>query len=451
MGFVWTHIEIVLGILASGTAIIWVLQQRRSPQSALAWILFILMLPYLAVPMFFVFGVRKWDVERDEITFAMAPTPPPRHPFDADLRAFAIPPATSGNRLRFDADARAARETLRQLATGAHESLEISLYRLDPDAFSNDFIDWLTDAANRGVEVRLLLDQVGTVRRPRRALRALTRAGGRVTLSSPIPRLPVLGRFNSRNHRKMLLADGKTLWSGGRNVGRVYLGAADDPHTWHDLSFTLEGPAVARYHEVFEADWAKETGDPCRAVAPVPATEGTVAAQLIPSGPDLRLDALHDVLLKAILTAEHRVWIATPYFLPTDELYQALVMAARLGRDIRLMIPHRSNQPVADFARGAYVRHLDALGCTVLQLPDRMLHAKAMIVDDMALVGSVNFDVRSMLLNAETALALYDPPSVAEVREWFLEEAARCSTGTKPARMPRRLAEALFRLGAPLL
>jgi cardiolipin synthase A/B len=451
MPVIFTHAMIVIGLLLAGSAIIWVLQQRRSPQSALAWILFIVTVPYLGVPLFFTLGVRKRGARYEPITFAPSPASAPLHRLDNKFRRFDLPPASHGNRLTLDADAADARASLERLVTGARTHIEVVLYRLDPDPWSNAFVGWLTEAVRRGVEVRVILDQIGTWRRPRKALRAFTEAGGQLQIFSPVPKLAATGRLNLRNHRKMLIADGARLWTGGRNVGAPYLGPPDDPATWRDMSLTVEGPVVARYREVFEADWAKETTTAPRPVDIPALGSGEATLQILPSGPDFDHDALHDVLVHQIHTATERVWIATPYFLPTDLLLHALATAARLGCDVRIMVPEHSNQKVTDFARGAYLRHLEEAGCTVLRFGPRMLHAKAWVIDDMAIIGSANFDIRSMLLNFETALALYDPASVESVASWFDAQEAACATGTRPVRLPRRLAEAVFRLGAPLL
>jgi len=453
MSVIFTHAAIVVGVLLTGSAIIWVLQQRRSPQSALAWIVFIVSVPYLGVPLFYALGMRKRGVNYAPIGFLPSTgAVDPVHRIDDQLRRLDLPAATGGNAVSLETTAEDARESLHALVAGASERIDVVLYRLDPDAYSRAFVDALTEAVGRGVHVRLILDHFGTVRRPRTALRRLRDAGGEMRLFSPVPNFGWSGRLNLRNHRKMVIADGQAVWSGGRNVGKTYFGANDAPGTWIDLSYRIEGPVVQRYCEVFEADWAKETGaalpDPCR---PVPAVIGGATAQLIPSGPDFPHDGLHDALVHAIHTARDRIWIVTPYILPSDQLQHALVTAAHLGRDVRLIVPSRSNQRVADFARGAYLRDLEEAGCKILRYSGQMLHAKAMIFDDVAILGSANFDVRSMLLNFETALALYDPRSVAELAAWTRSLEANCTLGTKPAPLPRRLAEATFRLGAPIL
>ncbi len=452
---IFTFLAITIGVLLTGAALVWVLQQRRSPQSALAWIMFIVTLPYLGVPLFFALGIRKRGTRYDLIRFAPEPDDPgpPVHALDDMFRRLQLPAARSGHTIGLETDPRAARRALERLVAGAETSLDIVLYRLDPDTYTEAFMAALIDAVRRGVRVRLILDHMGTIiKRPRQALADFTKAGGELRMFSPLPLFLATGRLNLRNHRKMVLMDGKAVWSGGRNVGLTYLGEPSDPATWRDLSFTLEGPMVTRFAEVFEADWRKEgepAATPIGLSAPVPG--GQTLAQLVPSGPDLAHDGLHDALVHAIHTARDRIWIATPYFLPSDQLLHALATAARLGRDVRLLVPARSNQRIADFARGAYLRDVEEAGVRVLRYGPRMLHAKAVVLDDLAIVGSANIDVRSMLLNFEAALVVYDEATVAALADWFSGLAAAAKEGTRPATLPRRLAEATFRLGAPIL
>ena len=455
MSVVLTYLAITIGVLLTGAALIWVLQQRRSPQSALAWIIFIVALPYLGVPLFFALGVRKRGARYELIHFAPEPDDPgpPVHPLDHMFRRFNLPAARPGHALALETDPKAARLALERLVSEARTSLDIVLYRLDPDAYTEAFMASLMEALARGVRVRMILDHMGTlIKRPRPALKAFVEAGGELRMFSPFPNFLASGRLNLRNHRKMVIMDGQVVWAGGRNIGLTYLGEPNDPATWRDLSFTIEGPMAGRFAEVFEADWRKE-GEPEGAAMPftAPVPGGETVAQLVPSGPDLPHDGLHDGLVHAIHTAEGRIWIATPYFLPSDQLLHALATAARLGRDVRLLVPARSNQRIADFARGAYLRDLEEAGVRVLRYGPRMLHAKAVVLDDCAIIGSANIDVRSMLLNFEAALVVYDAATVAELAAWFSGLAAAAKEGTKPATLARRLAEATFRLSAPIL
>lgn len=450
MGLIPTYLLIFAGVLIFGVAVIWLLQQRRSPQSALAWLIFMFSVPYLGVPLFFAIGTRKRGARYEMIEFAPGGAPDPVHPVDAALRGLGTPAAEAGHALALLTDPEASRAAVEALIDNSETRIDVTLYRLEPDAIGRDFIARLIRAVERGVRVRMILDQVGTWNRPRAALRDLRAAGGDVRLFSALPQLSTTGRMNLRNHRKMLIADGARVWSGGQNVGAPYLGPAADPDTWRDLSFTLAGPAVRRFSELFAADWAKVSGEaPGPVRAPEPA--GRSIVQVIPSGPDVDHDALHDELVHAIHQARRRVWIATPYFLPTEQLRHALVTQARLGLDLRLLVPSTSNQPLADFARGAYLRDIGEAGGRVLRFTPGMMHAKAVLVDDMALVGSANLDVRSMLLNFEVMLALYSPHDVAVLERWFTGLEARSVEGLRDARLPRRLAEAVFRLGTPIL
>ncbi|RME13898.1 MAG: cardiolipin synthetase [Alphaproteobacteria bacterium] len=451
MGAILTYAFAAIGVGLTGIALIWVLQQRRSPQSALAWILFILTVPWVGVPAFFAFGVRKRGAMYAPAVFQNRAAPPPLNPLDDQLRRLDCPAATTGNSITAETRASEARATLTALVDEAEHSLCILLYQLEPDAASEAFIEALRRAALRGVEVRLVLDQVGAFWRPRRALRRLRDAGVEIRLFPVFSVFRGTARLNLRNHRKLVLADGKRLWTGGRNVGASYLGPDDAPGTWHDLSFMVEGPVVARYAEMFEADWSKITETPTRPVVFDDTPVGKAQLQLVPSGADMEHDALHDAIVHAIHTATRRIWISTPYLLPTDQIQHALTTAARLGRDVRIMLPQRSNQRVTDFAAGSYVRDLDEAGARILRHAPPMLHAKAILLDDIAIVGSANLDVRSMLINFESGLVLSDSASVAAIETWFEEEFGHCAEGVEPAGLLRRLAEATFRLGAPVL
>jgi len=449
---IFTFLAISVGVLVTGAALIWVLQQRRSPQSAVAWILFIITVPYIGVPAFFIFGTRKRGAGYETIRFAPTPEAPPVHAADALFRRFELPGAAPGHRLDLETTSDAARASLDRLIAGAQARIDVVLYRLEPDPVGRAFTESLTEAVRRGVRVRVILDQFGTIRRPYRELHRFKEAGGELQMFSPLPQIAATGRFNLRNHRKKVIVDGKTVWSGGRNIGQMYQAAQSDPETWNDLSFTLTGPVVARFCEVFEADWAKMGGAPVPITAdPTGGGSGRAVVQLLASGPDFDHDGLHDGLVHLIHTAKTRIWIATPYFLPTDMLQHALRTAARLGRDVRILVPARSNQRIADFARGDYLRDLEEAGCTILRHTGGMVHAKVVVIDDIAMLGSANLDVRSMLLNFEASLMVYDAPSVSAIAHWFSGLEAECLTGTRPAHLPRRLAEAAFRLGAPML
>lgn len=447
-----THVGVVLGTGLVLVAAVLILGQRRTPQSTLAWLLFFVAVPYVAVPVFLALGIRKRGARPREAALG----PPPRALTDQPdiartVAGFGLPPAAPGHRLVLLLDGRESFEEVMALVHSARSTLDVAFYLIADDAVGRTFVDALAEAAARGVRVRLLIDFLGGFLRPRRALSALRAAGGEVRNFSPLLRRPEPGHLNLRNHRKMIVADGVRVMGGGRNVGADYMGPEPDPARWRDLSYLLSGPAVATHLDVFASDWRTAGGARAPQPRAVGAAEvGSAVAQLVPSGPDLPHDGLHDTLVQAIHAARRRVWVVTPYALPTEPQGLALATAARRGVDVRLIVPDRSNHRVADFARGTYLRALEAAGCRVLRHPG-MIHAKAGVIDEAAWVGSANLDVRSMLLNFEMVLFVHDAASVGEVAGWLDALAPLCAEGTRPAGPARRVAEGVFRLGAPLL
>ena len=444
-----THAEIVLLSALVIAAAAFLLQQRRSPQSTAAWLLFLVVAPYVAIPIFVGLGVRKRANGPDALHLDVADTGTPVGDIDRMLRAYRLPGATDGHDFVLHDRPEAARDALFDLVAGARTRIDALFYIVANDDQGRAFVRALTERAKAGVAVRLIIDRLGTFNPPWRELRLLSQAGGETRFFSPLAQRPLRGHLNLRNHRKIMVVDGTTAFGGGMNVGEEYLGGRGE--VWTDLAFTMRGPAVETCGKVFASDWqgtGGEPGDPPPAATP---TGGPTVAQLAPSGPDLRHDGVHDALVNAIHRATDRVWIATPYFLPTDTLSEALSIAARRGVDVRLLLPRKSNQRIADFARGAYLRELHAAGCNILLFRPGMMHAKAGIIDGSAYVGSLNFDVRSMQLNFEDVLFVHDAQSVAQLADWFTARERDCDVGIGKAGTLRRIGEGLFRIGAPVL
>lgn len=443
------HTLVVLGALAIALAVVIVLQQRRTPQSTAAWLLFIVTIPYVAVPLFLVLGFRKRSTR-----FAPLRIVPPAgneaDGFEAArfLAATGGAAAVGGNAMSLQATGPEAQATLNEIVASASAELDILMYIIENDPRGRDFVRSLAAKARSGVRVRLCLDRLGTLSRPRRELAEFRAAGGELRLFSPFLQLPGGGHMNLRNHRKLVIADGSRAWAGGRNVGRHYL--APPPEGWHDLSLTVMGPAVHGLAQVFASDWAAAGASAAPPCDP-PKAAGDAVLQTVIAGPDDPRDILHKGLLGLIHRAERRVWIATPYFVPTEALGLALESAAERGVDVRILVPARSNHRIADLARGAWLRQLEEAGAQVRRFTPGMLHAKAGLVDDTAWTGSVNFDVRSILLNFELALFLHDRDSVSLIEGWFRCRFDDCATGTLPANLLRRTIEGAFRLGAPVL
>ncbi|OWU84439.1 hypothetical protein ATO6_12085 [Oceanicola sp. 22II-s10i] len=444
MALLSQHFLIVLAGLANALIVILILQQKRTPQSALAWILFAFLLPYLALPLWFVLGIRKRNRKITPLAFdETVDDDPDLHPLARTFARLGGPPASHGNGLTLHETGEEAREALHETIDGARRSIDALFYIVDDDEAGREFVRRLTARVHDGVSVRLILDRLGTLTRPRAELENFTAAGGHLKFVSPFLWGGDNSHLNLRNHRKMVIADGEVTWAGGRNIGQQYL--TGDETSWTDLSFTATGPVVHRFCEVFASD-----GDAPVIEEPADHWTGPANLQLLAAGPDESRDVLHDGLVNAIHAAQDRVWISTPYFVPTEHLAQALNTAARRGVDVRVIVPRRSNKRMTDFARGAYLRDIQRAGGHVLCY-DGMLHAKAGMIDDAGWVGSANFDVRSMLLNFELALFAYDEDTVETLAKWFASVEARTTEGVPQVGPFRRTVEGLFRLSAPML
>jgi cardiolipin synthase len=407
------------------------MRQRRAPAAAIAWILFILLLPYLALPAYLTFGSRK---RKRPAAGRRALMPPDRdlQGWVADtLAALSQPAPAAYDSLHVHADGAAAQAALMAVIDQARHRIDICTFILRDDSLGTLVIDQLCDKARAGVKVRLLLDGMGSLMAGRPRLQRLTDAGGQLVLFVPPLHSPLRGRTNLRNHRKMLIVDGgfpqARLWCGGRNLAAEYFQGERGAGAWRDLSFDLQGPLVQQAVNLFEHDWAfandqSPPANKTQNTATVPARSG---GQLVASGPDQADDSFHDLLVTATYRAERRLWLVTPYFVPESALLSALCLSARRGVAVELLLPARSNHRLSDLARERALRALVQSGGRVWLVPG-MLHAKLVVVDDaLALAGSANLDSRSLFLNYELMMAFQPQTDVQTFAHWFEAERER--------------------------
>jgi len=431
-----------------------VMHQRRQPAAAIAWMLFILLLPYVALPAFLAFGSRKLtrplsaalpDLSRVRSNGGWAAE---------TIVALGQPEPAPYSELNVHADGRQAREALLETIDSAQSSIDLCTFILGRDSLGNDIVDRLCNKARQGVQVRLLLDGMGGLMERRPDLRQLNDAGGEVALFVPPWHSPLKGRTNLRDHRKMLVADaaltGARLWCGGRNLAAEYFEGARGEPAWRDLSLDLRGPLVSQASALFEHDWVFAGGGPSRGSAPMHhalpgAAFAADGAQLVASGPDQADDTVYSLLVTAAYRARHRIALVTPYFVPESALLMALCLAARRGAAVDLLLPARSNHRLSDLARSRALRSLTAAGGRVWLAPG-MLHAKLALIDDvLALAGSANLDSRSLFLNYELMLAFHKAGDVRRFAAWFDAErvGARLYAATAPG-LIRDVAEGML-------
>lgn len=392
-------------------------RQPRAPTTAIAWVMGLALLPYLVLPLFLLFGRRKLrPLGRPRLRGSR----PARFThWAADLLdGFDLAPP-SDNRARFHADGAEAREALWALIAGAQHRLDISTFIIGRDAFGDAVVERLAERARAGVQVRVLLDGFGALQLPRRHFDRLRAAGGEVAVFRPLLSLRNNGPRNLRNHRKLAIADDHRLWSGGRNLAAEYFEGDAGIAAWTDLSFDIEGPVAGAAAWQFERDWSAVRQTPPRTVAPTPPMAPGAPAQFLPSGPDQAEDTAHALLIDACYRAEQRILAATPYFIPDDALRDALRRAARRGVAVDIVLPAESNHRLADFARSRAMRDLAEAGVVFHLLP-AMSHAKAVVVDEqLALAGSINLDLRSLLLNHEAGVVFYGAAEIGWLAQWI--------------------------------
>jgi cardiolipin synthase len=436
-GLRWTFSPSALehGAFVFGGLLLYVLitrisRQRRNPSSAIAWVLAIAVVPYLSIPLFLLFGTRKFS--RPNRT-AQVRLPADGHqpgPVWATglLAALAVPPPTRNRSIRFHEEGGASQRALLEMIDAARQSIDLCTFILGADATGDALVAALIRSARGGVRVRVLIDAIGGLRSARSQARALRDAGVVVRWFMPVLHNPLRGRTNLRNHRKLVVCDGETVWSGGRNFASEYFIGIDRQPAWPDLSFVVQGPLAAQARLLFQRDWhaAEGRNRPLSpGIAAVGDAEIGIPAQLVPSGPDYADDTVYALLLTAAYQARQRIVAVTPYFVPDDALLAAWCMACRRGVQVILLIPARSNHRLADWARERALRELAAAGAQIYLFP-AMIHAKAVIVDDqLALCGSANLDGRSLFLNFELTTAFYGPSEIAWLAAWVEQRVQR--------------------------
>lgn len=445
-----TDVLAVASVVLAGLLIAVIVVQRRPPGTTFAWLLAIVLLPYVGVPLYLVFGGRKL---RPLGKSKLYPTPHalPLGGIRGMLCRTGAPPPRDGNALVSWTTGEAAFAGILEALEAAQHSIRISTLILGRDEVGAAILDVLRRKAEAGVEVRLLLDWLYKWRASKRRIRQLRRAGGRVAWFMPAWHVPLFSRLrtNLRLHRKIVVIDGRTALVGGMNLAHEYMGPTPSPKRWRDLMAKVEGPAVADVDDVFRADWQFAAGEELAPAEP-PAAAGDATVQVVGSGPDVPEDLVYDAFLSAVFEAEKRLWIATPYFVPDEGLARAIVLAARRGVDVRIVVPARSNHLTADLAGASYLRDVARAGGTICCYLPGMMHAKGVLVDDrLAVVGSANLDMRSLFLNFEIALFLWSPREVAALGTWFESLWTACGT-LHPAGRGRYVVESVARLIGPL-
>ena len=293
-------------------------------------------------------------------------------------------------------------EALKEDIRRAQRRVDVESFIWRDDEVGAEFLQLLVDAARRKVAVRLLLDELGCLRLRASYFRPLIAAGGQFSWCHTLSPLRNRYSFNLRNHRKLQIIDGCTVFVGGMNFGREYLGRDPKLGDWADTQLRVEGTVVEIFQQVFDEDWFFATGseDQLAKVEGQESGPGSILTQVLRGGPDEEDQALLRSTLALISAAKKRLWISTGYFVPGETLQSALQVAAALGVDVRLLISSKSQHPHLVSAGRSYYEALLRQGVRIFEYSEGIDHSKFILVDeDWCSVGSANLDERSMRLN----------------------------------------------------
>jgi len=477
---------VLIGIALIQLAIIFglVIVERREPNATLAWILGVVLLPLLGGALYLLLGLRRkvkrsrrsemvaqrlrevyhrWQVARkargegaDRMTVRTRAL--------VDLGAGAAGAyACAGNSVGLLINGAHTYAAIRTAIEAAKDHIHIEFYIIQPDETGRALRRVLVDKAKAGLEVRVLCDGLGSMRLPSDFWDELIAAGGRAAVFAPVRIAPMLRRrdhVNFRNHRKIVVVDGKVGLTGGINIGREYLGLDPEVGAWRDTHVRIEGPAVLGMQQIFTEDWLHTTDellDSGRyfpepdAVAP-----GEATVQVIGSGPDRPWAIIHHLHFLAVAHSQKRIWLTTPYFVPDRVLQTALVTAALRGVDVRLLLPKKSDSRLVDWASRFYFGELLEAGVRIYEYGAGFLHAKTMVVDDwLATIGSSNMDIRSFSLNYEINAFAYDEVAATALVQQFTSDLLLAKEvsphWSEQLSYPRRVLYAFAGLLSPLL
>lgn len=460
------HLLTVIGFLLAFFAIARLMSERKQPGNTFAWLLAIVFVPYISVPLFLMFGGRKVRQLAARKAQLCPVIPGSTHGPFADtsiarvLTLNGACPPVGGNRVTFLTTGEDSFEKLEHGIRAAKHSIHLMTFILGRDAVGKRLVKLLAQRAKEGVKVRLMLDALGCFWSSGSFCDPIREAGGEVVKFMPVMPLQTPKSANLRNHRKIAVFDHRVAALGGRNAALEYMGPTPLKRRWRDFGGIIEGPAVRVLEEIFLADWAFASGQSLAQLqaelpAEIPAAAAEGEVQIVASGPDVAGDALYEGILSLVQQAQRSIWIVTPYFIPDEVLFRSLLVQARSGIDLRIVVPAKSNHLLPDLARRHFLRSLQEAGAKILLYQPGMNHAKTLLVDESTgLFGSANMDLRSLFLNFEVGAVTYSPAEAKAIAHW-MQEVFALSTPMVERRKKRRLfptiGEEIARLLAPLL
>ena len=464
---------VVFGCISGAHAVMY----KRDARSAALWLVISFALPLVGPWLYWVLGInrvthpvgRRFHSRMEPFDAPdRGPVPAvPRCPWGDAPNLTALKavtdrvsrlPMLGGNRVEPLHNGESAYPAMLDAIRSATRSVTLASYIFDWDQAGRAFACALADAAKRGVHVHVLLDGLGALKTFSSMGRFLMRSGARVAPFFPL-RFPVgRVRLNTRNHRKILVVDGRVGFTGGMNISSRHYLHTDSPRRVEDVHFRVEGPVVAEMQHVFAEDWQLAASQRLSGpdFFPTLTQKGDAFCRGVFSGPDEDVDTVHWTVQAGIAAATRCVRVLTPYFAPTAPLVGAMCMAAMRGVDVRLIIPGYVDQPYMAWVADANLWKLLGRGARVFKRRGPFVHTKLLLVDDTWLCfGSANYDRRSFRLNFEFNIEAYDAPLAAQLRDWVdtccddSDEVTLAQIDARPGWI--RLRDGMARLLSPFL
>jgi len=442
---------IILCLFIVQAALILFLEFRR-PQRTVAWLFILFCCPPLGLFFYYFFGrdyrqarkfcrkgkplfreIRRHAENRSLIVKKAGESGNPEFEYQQGLlhllSRLSEGPVTGRNRSVILSGGIKAYDAMLEAMESAQEHIHAEFYIFRGDQIGKRFQEVLLRKARQGVKVRLLCDGLGSHKLSRRFIASLRHGGVEFHFFLP-PLLSFLDRrFNYRNHRKIVVVDGRIGFTGGMNVGDDYLGKDPKMGYWRDTHIQLEGDSVYFMQLVFLKDWKLASGERLSHPRLFPAhtcADGE-GVQIVASGPDGEIDGSQEIYFAAISAARHRIWITSPYFIPDPAVCRALKSAVMRGVDVRVIIPAKPDNALVYYASLSYLDNLQDAGVKFYRYQKGFMHAKVMIVDQLLCsIGSANLDMRSFYSNFELTAVLLSPERINRLSAEFEHDLGDC-------------------------
>ncbi len=451
-----------------------ILLENRNPVKSISWLVVLVFVPFLGLFLYLIFGQdfrkRKMISRKSIQRIALRPCAAidikelDTKNIDIDflkliqmLKANSEADAYTDNKIDVYAEGENIFESIFEAIRNAENHIHIEFFIFEDDKISNKLRELLIQKSKEGVRVRMIYDYLGSFNLSKNYLRSLRTAGVYAKPFLPLRLRLRRSKINYRNHRKLIVIDGKIGFTGGVNIADRYL-IGSELGKWRDTVVRIEGSGVHGIQKLFLIDWYFVEGKLIteEKYFPKPNKFDDNIIQTVSSGPDTDWESIMQGICSAIMAADRYVYIHTPYFMPNELVNGCIQMAALSGTEVRLMIPEKSDARLSDLGTSSYLGGMLEAGVRVFKYQGGMLHSKAIVIDDfVSIVGSANIDERSFIHNFEVNAFIYDNKTALQLKELFVDDMAHCKELTleewNNRQRRQKMKESFARLFSPLM